>query len=461
MKKNKNLKLYFLGGPVQNISQTLGLNGNAATALGGVTDLTEGIFTGNPMSIVSGAGNLLSGGIGLLSADKKAYENALKERDSKFGSASVFANGGLVEYNNGGTHEENELGGIPMGISPEGQMNTVEQGETRNEDYIFSDRRKLGVKELDMFNLPKKFKGKTYAEVSKILNREFKERPHDKISKDTKAAMLKKLELASEATMPNDNRTEQFDEGGLMPITPISGIIATDEFKPTLDTTALENRANSRTLDISEKEKYDKQLRNNLKMASIGEDFGNFLSDPSSLRYAPVIGGALDYLSLKKPEEISLQKSTARYKPNYISTEGLDPKLTALRRKAIADITGTSGGNLATARAGMIGSNVGFTEGVSDAYRDIALSNISQDQAAQQFNANIDQFNIGQSNLEEQINAQNQAAYSQAKRQGLQNIFQNIGNIGQEQNLADIVTKAYGHTPKGTKKKCGGKLRFK
>jgi len=242
--------------------------------------------------------------------------------------------------------------------------------------------------------------------------------------------------------MPVEEQTEQFANGGYQIPTNLN---------TGLEVGKLQNFANATVPDRAR----------DLIIGNKSNLLNKLNFDSSDLRYAPVVGGALDYLSLEKPEEISLQKSTARYNPNYISTEGLDPKLAGLRRKAIADITGTSGGNLATARAGMLGSNVGFTEGTSDAYRNIALANIQQDQIGQEFNANIDRFNIGQANTEEQINAQNQAAYAQAKRQGLQNIFQNIGNIGQEQNLADIVTAAYGRTPKGTKKKCGGKLRFK
>jgi hypothetical protein len=55
----------------------------------------------------------------------------------------TFANGGYLQtpindpivYQNGGTHEENSLGGIPIG-----QNASVEEGEVRHGDYIFSNR---------------------------------------------------------------------------------------------------------------------------------------------------------------------------------------------------------------------------------------------------------------------------------------------------------------------------------
>ena len=46
----------------------------------------------------------------------------------------------VIEYNEGGTHEENIHGGVPVGIGANGKMNTVEEGETKFNDYVFSDR---------------------------------------------------------------------------------------------------------------------------------------------------------------------------------------------------------------------------------------------------------------------------------------------------------------------------------
>lgn len=46
---------------------------------------------------------------------------------------------GVTQYSTGGTHEENSLGGIPIG-----RKSSVEQGEVRYKDYIFSNRLKRG-----------------------------------------------------------------------------------------------------------------------------------------------------------------------------------------------------------------------------------------------------------------------------------------------------------------------------
>jgi|TARA_B110000881_G_scaffold219338_1_gene240943 hypothetical protein len=53
----------------------------------------------------------------------------------------------LIEFEGGGTHEQNPLGGIPIGMNNQGQMNSVEAGESKysfkDGDYVFSDRIKL------------------------------------------------------------------------------------------------------------------------------------------------------------------------------------------------------------------------------------------------------------------------------------------------------------------------------
>jgi hypothetical protein len=47
---------------------------------------------------------------------------------------------GIVEIENGGTHEQNPYGGVPMGMGQNGKPNTVEEGEVKFGDYMFSNR---------------------------------------------------------------------------------------------------------------------------------------------------------------------------------------------------------------------------------------------------------------------------------------------------------------------------------
>jgi hypothetical protein len=80
-------------------------------------------------------------------------ELAGKPMDEHLGLLNTLAMGGflnqhdaqdIIPIENGGTHEENPYGGVPMGIGTNGKMNTVEEGEVKFGDYVFSNRLSLG-----------------------------------------------------------------------------------------------------------------------------------------------------------------------------------------------------------------------------------------------------------------------------------------------------------------------------
>lgn len=67
------------------------------------------------------------------------------ENEFSYGGDTKASSGNrLTEFNGGGRHEENSLGGIPIGLGSNGKMNTVEEGETMYEfddgGYVFSNR---------------------------------------------------------------------------------------------------------------------------------------------------------------------------------------------------------------------------------------------------------------------------------------------------------------------------------
>lgn len=104
-------------------------------------------------------------------------------------------NGGLEYIDNGGTHEQNPLNGVPMGTDRNGTPNLVEEGETIWNDYVFSNR--LKVPEI----LTKKYKLNkdiTFAEASKKLGKEIEETPNDPISKRTFNSFMQDLQQSQE-----------------------------------------------------------------------------------------------------------------------------------------------------------------------------------------------------------------------------------------------------------------------
>lgn len=124
-------------------------------------------------------------------------------------ATQAFANGGQLTQYQGNTHEN---GGILLGQTG----NEVEDGETRNKDYIFSDRL-IGNKK----------KKQTYAQMSKDIEKKYKGRDNDKWAKEAKQKELDNLrnvqEIHRQKVMNDayqkayDNETIKYNIGGYIP----------------------------------------------------------------------------------------------------------------------------------------------------------------------------------------------------------------------------------------------------
>lgn len=98
------------------------------------------------------------------------------------GTNGTDFNTGLMEFNTGGTHEENPNEGVQIGTDSQGTPNLVEEGEVMLDNYVFSNRLKVPEDLKEQYKLGKK-KDITYADAIKTLSKESKERPNDPISK--------------------------------------------------------------------------------------------------------------------------------------------------------------------------------------------------------------------------------------------------------------------------------------
>lgn len=141
-------------------------------------------------------------------ANKEDYSPTLIKRANfarNFGGRKAFGgdlntyggtyNGGLEYINNGDTHENNILGGVPMGSDRDGIPNLVEEGETIWNDYVFSNRLKVPETLTDKYKLNKDI---TFAEASKKLGKEIEETPNDPISKRTFNFFMQDLQQSQE-----------------------------------------------------------------------------------------------------------------------------------------------------------------------------------------------------------------------------------------------------------------------
>lgn len=129
-----------------------------------------------------------------------------------------FTNGQII-VGNGGTHEENPMEGVPMGMDAEGTPNLVEQGEVIFNDYVFSNRLFADGSLLESFNLPKSYDGYSFAAIAEKLGDESKERPNDPISKRGLLSSMSRLQQAQETVRQQTQEGQegvQYAHGGKM-----------------------------------------------------------------------------------------------------------------------------------------------------------------------------------------------------------------------------------------------------
>lgn len=389
----------------------------------------------------------------------------------------------------GGTHEENPMGGVMMGVDAEGVPNMVEEGEVKWKDYIFSNR--LTAKETDLENmkLPKSYNNKTYGDIAKKLGKESEERPNDPISKNGLESSMNKLVMLQENDRAKEANTQQsnvFDIGG-----PISGV-------PLRGISNISNRLDTKKVIPS----YKDYVKPTLVEQSKGLDL-------SALRYAPVLGSAINSITdlfgiTNKPDYSSANMignfantvndveaapigNYLTYNPldrNYYTNQ-LNSQFGATRR----DIVNQSGGNRATATAGLLAADYNATgalgkmsreseeynanqrERVSTFNRATNMFNAEQNLRAAQLNQNNDELKLKARMVQAQMMQQEGLTSSQARSANLSNLFNSIGDIGREEFSRNMILSNpalyYDINRSGTvsykdgKKKNGGYLTIK
>ncbi len=108
----------------------------------------------------------------------------------------------LTEFNTGGSHEQNPLGGIPIGTNPiSGAPVTVEEGETKTkiggQDFIFSNNFKVTKQIIKDYKLPDYLDGLSMSDASKKISERFSDR-HDGIVQNTMSQFFARLSSAQE-----------------------------------------------------------------------------------------------------------------------------------------------------------------------------------------------------------------------------------------------------------------------
>ena len=517
--------LYFLGGltgatAMEGSAEVGGqLSGmiNPNTKGGGAA---SGALKGASMGAALGpygmaAGAVLGGTVGLINAqnqqNREAFaetNNAIRNRNQMLGikakggrilipmgvspnMATEYKDGGeLTEFNNGGSHESNPYQGIPQGVSPDGEVNKVEQGETKWNDYIFSDRLLLDKGTVEEHNLPSGVEGKSFAEASKKLSKLFKERPNDVISKNTAKDYMQRLTMANDKVREIDEANNVMAYGGSLykgggrtnPIVQIDDPMYYEgqmKLAPTLQPSA--NIQNKLQLE----NKLTSRVKDNSKALSDNRTNLGFLRDPKNLRYAPIAFDALASTGLfgktPTPKEFapSLIQQQGYLTPDQIDEMQMQNAVNSAYQTGASALGEAAGGSGAALRAGLSGLNKDYMSSIGKAYSDANQANIAQKQAAQQYNLST-QGNIASQNAQllnqagmynNQLLNNKLASDYDTRMSYLGKAAEGLGDIGYEARTSEIMPRIFGYDQygnyiaplkeKATAKSCGGKLKMR
>ena len=394
-----------------------------------------------------------------------------------------FSNGVTI-IGNGGTHEENPMSGVPMGIAPDGIPNFVEQDEVKFNDYIFSNRLSATAELLKTYNLPTNYANHSFAYIAKKLSKESLERPNDPISKKGLTDTMMRLQQAQEQLRMKEqnkqfNKNKHYFSGGGFPevYTPDDFELYIPERKEPYTSFSLKVNGNSPELynpktgeiisfNTPEKETPPVFKTNNTKSNN------NF----TWLRYAPAVGAGLGVLTdaiglTNKPDYDNADLvgnavnnlTDVRFNPigNYLTYRPLDRnyyinKLNAQAGATRRAIVNQSGGNRATALASLLAADYNAQNSLGDLARQAEEYNFNQRKEVEAFNRGTNQFNSEMALKAALANKENektrlQARITQAQLRdqadtrsstgrsaNLTNFFDSLGNIGiDEMNRAD------------------------
>lgn len=384
---------------------------------------------------------------------------------------------GLRIIGNGGTHEENPMEGVPMGMDAEGTPNLVEQGEVIFNDYVFSNRIFADGGLLESFNLPKSYDGYSFAAIAEKLGEESKERPNDPISKRGLLSSMSRLQQAQETVRQQSQVGQegvQYAHGGKMG-TLFDGLGDMPNF---LDGVDYGDWQDYGTLlePINAEDLWNESMAGADDSGEEGDT--NKSSKLTWLRYAPVVGAAIglgqnlfsrpDYTSADTILEAANQAGNytpVGYTPigNYLQYRPFDRnfylnKLNAqagATRRAIMNTTSPS------RNAALLAADYNAQGRLGDLARQAEEYNLAQRQAVETFNRGTNMANAemglkaAMANQEAALKARSSRLSGVAQamavrdavdaRRGasmsanLTNFFNSLGDIGREEYSRNMI----------------------
>lgn len=466
-----------------------GLSGAVSGAAGGAAAGPWGALAGGVAGLVGGlfgAGDRNRARERANSRVNEALEaqNAfLSQKQASDALANIAAYGGYVsthggdyptgfqKFKTGDSHEVNPYNGIQQGVDPNGNPNLVEEGETKWDNYVFSDRLKV-PKGFGKEFLVGKVDKKTYADASLKLSKESEERPFDPISKRGRDTMLSRLQEAQEVQKYIDKADSAMNDiFGLNGLEDVlyaeGGGIHIKPSKRGTFTAAAKKHGKSvqgfASQVLANKENYSPAM---VKKANFARNAAKWHADGGWLEdaglFAPALANVGNLISdiTSKPEVASLgrmdlseyrRRRTLPYEP--IDREYMANKFRAQSGAASRNIINSSAGNPASARAALVAQNYNALNALGDMYIKADETNRQRKKESIMFDAEQDrqlaglasqeqQFNLGQQLREYDINARNRAARRSGIREGVNTVAGNIAEgsryLGDRETLGNM-----------------------
>lgn len=386
-----------------------------------------------------------------------------------------FSNGVTI-IGNGGTHEQNPFEGVPMGIAPDGAPNLVEQGEVKFNDYVFSNRLFATGGLLAAHNLPTTYADHSFADIAEKLSRESSERPNDPISKRGLISAMTRLQQAQEQLRAEEQNRKYAKGGHLFAGGGPAGInpdLYDEEDNYLIVPTGSKITGNPFAYDdAGYQAPVITSSENTLPNTSSRQGRGL-----SWLRYAPAVGAGLGVLTDALGKTNSPDYGNAdlvgsavdnltdiEFTPigNYLTYRPLDRnyyinKLNAEAGATRRAIVNQSGGNRATAIAGLLAADYNTLGRMGDLARQAEEYNMAQRERVEAFNRGTNQFNsemllkaaiAKQANdklrlqartAQAQLRDQADARSSAGRAANLTNLFDSLGDIGREEFSRNMI----------------------
>lgn len=383
----------------------------------------------------------------------------------------IFDNG-LIFINNGGTHENNPMEGIQMGVDPQGVPNLVEENEVIWNDYVFSDRLKTN-KEIRSKYKMRKSKEMSFADMAKKLSKESEERPYDPISKRGLEANLVQLAMEQEKIRMKkegkNKKNNKFLYGGPYDdywwaedtadnTLPSNNKAALAEAVATPDTSSptVSNTTNGNNTTKSS----SKPFLENLRYAQLGNNalgvMQNLLSKPD---YSAVNRLNRAAANISAPPRVGYTPLGDYMKYTPVDINLMTNKLaaeSARLRNALLNSSSPS------RNAALLAANYNAQNALGDAYIKATEQDLARKQAVATFNRGTNQANaemglkasmanaelaqkakqLGLSATMSAINLRNSIdeARNKALNTNLNNLFTGLSNIGKEAYMKKLVS---------------------